>query len=326
VPLDPESYVHRIGRTARAGKAGKAVTLACEKFVYGLPAIEKYIGARIPSLPFGEELLAEDKSSGMRFAHRHEEGRRDRGSSNRDHGRGGLDRSGRGRRPERPAARPAQRGGQGGQESHGDRKPKPGMSSIQRSIAEAAGRALSAGPEEIKASERKPRPDQGAQRGRDGQNRPKQGEIRQNRSDAPGRNEGGRKDGDRRDRPADRRDRPARPAEAAAGSNPYDMPMEERMKLYRQRYGESGGQARGGQAGQAPRKREDKPRGEGKSDSRGQRPQGGRAGDAQRGKDVQGERKGRDPGKPLDAGKKAEPKKPGLVDRLKSIFGGKKKK
>jgi ATP-dependent RNA helicase RhlB len=76
VPEDAESYVHRIGRTARAGKAGKAITLACEKFVYGLYSIEKYLGSKIPVLPFDEALLLEDRSSGMRFS-------RDRGGEGR---------------------------------------------------------------------------------------------------------------------------------------------------------------------------------------------------------------------------------------------------
>ena len=67
VPSDAESYVHRIGRTARAGKSGKAYTLACEKFVYGLPAIEKLIGQKIPVFWVDEDLMVEDKSQGMRF-------------------------------------------------------------------------------------------------------------------------------------------------------------------------------------------------------------------------------------------------------------------
>jgi ATP-dependent RNA helicase RhlB len=76
VPEDAESYVHRIGRTARAGKAGKAITLACEKFVYGLYAIEKYLGSKIPVMPFDESLLLADRSSGIRFS-------RDRGGEGR---------------------------------------------------------------------------------------------------------------------------------------------------------------------------------------------------------------------------------------------------
>ena len=67
IPVDPESYVHRIGRTARAGKTGKAISLACEKFVYGLPAIEKFINGKIPVFPVTDELLLHDKSAGMHF-------------------------------------------------------------------------------------------------------------------------------------------------------------------------------------------------------------------------------------------------------------------
>ncbi|MFZ5861549.1 MAG: DEAD/DEAH box helicase [Nitrospirota bacterium] len=48
IPQDPEDYVHRIGRTARAGAAGKAISLACEEYVMALEAIEEYIGHKIP--------------------------------------------------------------------------------------------------------------------------------------------------------------------------------------------------------------------------------------------------------------------------------------
>jgi ATP-dependent RNA helicase RhlB len=62
IPEDFENYVHRIGRTARAGKTGMAVTFACEKFVYGLEAIESYIKMKIPVEWAGDELFAEDMS------------------------------------------------------------------------------------------------------------------------------------------------------------------------------------------------------------------------------------------------------------------------
>ncbi len=48
LPQDMEDYVHRIGRTARAGATGKAISLADEEYVYSLEAIEKYIGQKIP--------------------------------------------------------------------------------------------------------------------------------------------------------------------------------------------------------------------------------------------------------------------------------------
>ena len=67
IPEDFENYVHRIGRTARAGKSGRAVTFACEKFVYGLEAIEKYINMKIPVEWPEKEMFLEDKSAGMNF-------------------------------------------------------------------------------------------------------------------------------------------------------------------------------------------------------------------------------------------------------------------
>ena len=64
LPNESENYVHRIGRTARAGKTGKAITLASEQDVYQLPGIERYIGGKIPSETVPPELLAADKSEG----------------------------------------------------------------------------------------------------------------------------------------------------------------------------------------------------------------------------------------------------------------------
>ena len=48
LPQDAEDYVHRIGRTGRAGATGKALSLADEEYVYSLEEIEKYIGQKIP--------------------------------------------------------------------------------------------------------------------------------------------------------------------------------------------------------------------------------------------------------------------------------------
>jgi ATP-dependent RNA helicase RhlB len=48
IPQDPENYVHRIGRTARAGKTGRALTLACEDYVYHLDPLEQLLGYKIP--------------------------------------------------------------------------------------------------------------------------------------------------------------------------------------------------------------------------------------------------------------------------------------
>ena len=62
VPEDCENYVHRIGRTARMGKTGKAVTLASERTFLHQDAIEDFIGERIPVLEPDSSLYETDKS------------------------------------------------------------------------------------------------------------------------------------------------------------------------------------------------------------------------------------------------------------------------
>jgi ATP-dependent RNA helicase RhlB len=57
LPQDAEDYVHRIGRTARLGADGDAISFACERFVYSLPDIEAYIGQSIPVEPVSDDLL-----------------------------------------------------------------------------------------------------------------------------------------------------------------------------------------------------------------------------------------------------------------------------
>lgn len=69
LPQDPEDYVHRIGRTARIGASGDAISLACEEYVYSLPDIEDFIEQKIPVVEVGEELLVEVKPR-KRSAHR----------------------------------------------------------------------------------------------------------------------------------------------------------------------------------------------------------------------------------------------------------------
>jgi ATP-dependent RNA helicase RhlB len=62
LPQDPEDYVHRIGRTARAGAAGKAISLVDESSALSLEAIEKFIGQKIPvEWAHDEMFLAEVK-------------------------------------------------------------------------------------------------------------------------------------------------------------------------------------------------------------------------------------------------------------------------
>ncbi|MEJ2424277.1 MAG: ATP-dependent RNA helicase RhlB [Candidatus Thiodiazotropha sp.] len=59
LPEDAEDYVHRIGRTARAGASGAAISFACETYAFSMPDIETYVGHAIPVQTVSSELLAE---------------------------------------------------------------------------------------------------------------------------------------------------------------------------------------------------------------------------------------------------------------------------
>ncbi|MCW8844271.1 MAG: DEAD/DEAH box helicase [Gammaproteobacteria bacterium] len=59
LPQDCEDYVHRIGRTARAGERGDAISFGCEQYVFSLPDIEKFIGQTIPVESVPREILPE---------------------------------------------------------------------------------------------------------------------------------------------------------------------------------------------------------------------------------------------------------------------------
>lgn len=61
LPQDSEDYVHRIGRTARAGASGDAISFACEDYAFSLADIQEYIGYEIPRGKITSELLAEPK-------------------------------------------------------------------------------------------------------------------------------------------------------------------------------------------------------------------------------------------------------------------------
>jgi ATP-dependent RNA helicase RhlB len=107
LPQDCADYVHRIGRTARAGAEGDAISFACEEYAVGLPDIEKFIGRKIPYEPISADMLPELKWPPRR---RYE----DRGSSQRPGGpRGG-----------RPGG--GKPGGSGGRSGGGGGRPRSG--------------------------------------------------------------------------------------------------------------------------------------------------------------------------------------------------------
>ena len=59
LPQDVEDYVHRIGRTARFGASGEAISFICEQYAYSMPDIETFIAQKIPVKPISRELLAD---------------------------------------------------------------------------------------------------------------------------------------------------------------------------------------------------------------------------------------------------------------------------
>jgi ATP-dependent RNA helicase RhlB len=95
LPQEAENYIHRIGRTARAGKTGRAISLACEDYVTHLDSIETMLGNKIAVVWPEDDWFVEDRALHADPARRERRGRSDRPE------RGG----GRRDRPERGAGR-----------------------------------------------------------------------------------------------------------------------------------------------------------------------------------------------------------------------------
>jgi ATP-dependent RNA helicase RhlB len=94
LPMDPQDYVHRIGRTGRAGATGTSVSFATETEAYEIPEIEKFIGRDLPAIHPEPELLTQLPP----LAEGVEEPRRKPSRGPRQGNRGGRPPSRRGRR------------------------------------------------------------------------------------------------------------------------------------------------------------------------------------------------------------------------------------
>ncbi len=99
LPYEPEDYVHRIGRTGRAGARGKAVSFACEEGSFYLPAIEEFIDRKFECVLPEEALLVpppkgqEQKSRPEGEQHRPKRRRKPRNKNYRRPSKGGAKKS-----------------------------------------------------------------------------------------------------------------------------------------------------------------------------------------------------------------------------------------
>ena len=198
LPNEAENYVHRIGRTARAGKTGKAYSFCSEQDVYNLPAIEKYCENKIPTCVPGEDDFTEDKSAGTYI-------RTDNYNSDYDDGDG-------------------ERGGYRGRGRPGDsrgRGNRTGSSDGRRS-ADSHGRSDSRSPRGERPGERRDGPD--SRRSADGR-RPADGR----RSESGRRFEDDRRDG--------RRGPAGAQGNRNEERDLSKLSFEERMVYYKSKYG-----------------------------------------------------------------------------------------
>ncbi|MCB1637321.1 MAG: DEAD/DEAH box helicase, partial [Thiothrix sp.] len=128
LPQIAEDYVHRIGRTARAGASGEAHSFACEDTAFYLPEIEEYIGKSIPVVAIEPVLLPALERPKRIQRERVEGGRRRHAGGGGSRREGGRD----SRREHRP--RSENRAGTGG----GERRSRPSRRGQQGPEAPAA--------------------------------------------------------------------------------------------------------------------------------------------------------------------------------------------
>lgn len=167
LPFDAEDYVHRIGRTARLGAEGDAISFACERYAMSLPDIEAYIEQKIPVEAVTPELLVAvpreprvpvEGEEGESIREIFQEAREQRAADEeRRGGKGGRGRGGRGggSRGERTSGerRPRRKASPGASDGTGEARPEGASAASAPSAATATAPATPVGAD----GERKPR-------------------------------------------------------------------------------------------------------------------------------------------------------------------------
>ncbi len=226
LPLEGEFYGERL-LCLDGDEDSRSWNLACDRYVYGIPAIEGYLGYGLDARQVDEALFAEtDKSEGLRF--------------NRRPSGNGEARRQQGYEPRRDGQR--RDGPRGGEERRDDGGRYDGRNahSIQADIAAiTGGRAGPAGARGQAGEQARPQP-QAQQQPRQ-QPKGKKDGGRGGQAKRGGAAQQGR-DPRKQGRPSGAARAPAARAPSGHGSaalpeNPYALPMEERMRLYRERYG-----------------------------------------------------------------------------------------
>lgn len=191
LPEEAATYVHRIGRTARAGRDGIAVNICSSEDAYNQMRVEEFLGKKIPVQWFGDDELPKE----VLFPSRHEQEDGDE-----------MEQEGREARPHRDRQR-------GRDRDHGNRDRKGPRDSRDRHRS--------------KDKHSRPEPVAAAQEGTPAKEWKAKPEIREPRSEhrRPDRPSRDSRDSREPRHPRDRGDRPSRPVPAdAVGVSPSELP------------------------------------------------------------------------------------------------------
>jgi ATP-dependent RNA helicase RhlB len=153
LPNEAASYVHRIGRTARAGKSGKAYSLVCEDHAFNLPEIEKYIERKIPAEWIDEAEMLKDEAGPYRrrpSKPASASGRGGKGSSGSGRSSGGSQRGPRRSSGAKPTGSGSSGKGRGGSSSMGTKG--TASSSKPSVVKQAAPKEISKEKKDIKTA------------------------------------------------------------------------------------------------------------------------------------------------------------------------------